>query len=186
MLIVAGAMLFVLLLVALFIVGRNMAQPVAVVTPSPTPTKTATPTPTPTPTATPAATGPQAPGTHPWNTLRGGECLQPFASPWAQTFTVVDCAAPHAAQMVYTGVFSADPNAAFPGVDQLASQINLLCSRPGVLNLDAAGQYDDAQVQGSYPVTEKQWKDGQRSYFCFVSRSSGQPIAGSLAGPGPQ
>jgi hypothetical protein len=55
-----------------------------------------------------------------------------------------------------------------------------------VLNLDAAGQYDDAQIQGSYPVTAKQWQDGQRSYYCFVSRSSGQPITGSLAGPGPQ
>ncbi|GAB3610900.1 hypothetical protein GCM10027414_30260 [Humibacter ginsengiterrae] len=184
MLIVACAMLLVLLLIALFIVGRTAMQPIAAVTPRPTPTKTATPTPT--PTATPVATGPQAPGKHPWNTLRGGECLQPFTTAWANTFTVVDCAAPHAGQMVYTGVFSTDPKAAFPGADQLASQINVLCSRPGVLNLDAAGQYDDAQVQGSYPVTAKQWQDGQRSYYCFVSRSSGQPITGSLAGPGPQ
>jgi hypothetical protein len=184
MLIVAGAMLFVLLLIALFIVGRTAMHPVALSTPSPSPSRTATPTPT--PTATVAATGPQAPGKHPWDSLRGGECLQPFATAWAESFTVVDCAAPHAGQMVYTGVFSADPKAAFPGADQLASQINVLCSRPGVLNLDAAGQYDDAQLQGSYPVTEKQWKSGQRSYYCFVSRSSGQPITGSLAGSGPQ
>lgn len=185
MLIVAGGMLLVLLLIALFIVGRNAVQPTALVTPSPSPTKTATPTPTPTPTAV-AATGPQAPGVHPWNTLRGGECLQPLTTAWADKFTVVDCATPHAGQMVYTGVFTTDPKAVFPGADQLASQINLLCSRPGVLNLDAAGRYDDAQMQGTYPVTKKQWKSGQRSYYCFVSRSSGQPITGSLAGPGPQ
>jgi hypothetical protein len=184
MLIVAGALLLLLLLIALFIVGRTVMHPVAMTSPSPTATKTATPTPT--PTATAAATGPVAPGKHPWDALRGGECLQPFTTAWANTFTVVDCASPHAAQMVYTSVFSADPKAAFPGADALASQINALCSRPGVLNLDAAGQLDDAQLQGSYPVTEKQWKSGQRSYYCFVSRSSGQPITGSLAGPGPQ
>jgi hypothetical protein len=186
MLVVAGAMLLVLLLIALFIVGRTAMHPTAAGTPTPTPSKSATPTPTPTPTATAAATGPQAPGKHPWNSLRGGECLQPFTTAWAETFTVVDCATPHAGQMVYTGVFSADSKAAFPGADQLASQINVLCSRPGVLNLGAAGQYDDAQVQGSYPVTDKQWKSGQRSYYCFVSRASGQPITGSLAGSGPQ
>ncbi|MHA7985077.1 hypothetical protein ACX9R5_04650 [Rathayibacter sp. CAU 1779] len=184
MLIVAGAMLLVLLLIALFIVGRTVSHPVT--TPSPTPTATKTATPTPTPTATPAATGPQAPGKHPWDSLRGGECLDPFSTPWADTFTVVDCGTPHAAQMVYTSVFSTDANAAYPGADALAGQINALCSRPGVLNLDAAGQYDDAQLQGSYPVTDKQWKAGQRSYFCFVNRSSGQPITGSLQGPGPQ
>ncbi|NNC12293.1 hypothetical protein HII28_10440 [Planctomonas sp. JC2975] len=184
MLIVAGAMLLVLLLIALFIVGRSVSHPAT--TPSPTPTATKTATPTPTPTATPAATGPQAPGKHPWDSLRGGECIDPFTTPWADTFTVVDCGTAHAAQMVYTGVFSTDANAAYPGADALAGQINALCSRPGVLNLDAAGQYDDAQLQGSYPVTDKQWKAGQRSYFCFVNRSSGQPITGSLQGSGPQ
>ena len=181
MLIVAGAMLVVLLIIAMFIVGRTALHPVA----SPTPTPSAT-TATPTPTATAAATGPVAPGKHGWNELRGGECLQPFTTPWANTFTVVDCATPHAAQMVYTGVFSADPTAPFPGAAQLSSQINALCSRSGILNLAAAGQFNDAQVQGTYPVTEKQWKDGERSYYCFVNRSSGQPITGSLAGPGPQ
>ncbi len=186
MLLAAGAMLLVLLLIALFMVGRALTHPTAVASPSPSPTATATSTPTPTPTPTPAAAGPQPPGVHAWNTLRGGECLQPFTTPWADAFTVVDCAAPHAAQLVYTAAFSTDPKAAFPGADQLASQINLLCSRPGILDMGAAGQYDDAQLQGSYPVTAKQWKDGVRSYYCFVSRASGQPITGSLAGPGPQ
>jgi hypothetical protein len=185
MLIVAAALLLVLLIIAMFVVGRSVSHPVSTPTPTPSAT-TATPTPTPTPTATVAATGPVASGKHGWNELRGGECLQPFTTPWADTFTVVDCASPHAAQMVYTGAFSTDPKAAFPGAAQLASQINVLCSRPGILNLDAAGQFTDAQIQGTYPVTEKQWKDGQRSYYCFVNRSSGQPITGSLAGPGPQ
>ena len=35
----------------------------------------------------PAAVGA---GTHPWDALGGGECIQPFTSVWAEEFTVVD------------------------------------------------------------------------------------------------
>ncbi|MDP9026900.1 MAG: hypothetical protein M3N46_04995, partial [Actinomycetota bacterium] len=58
---------------------------------------------------------------------------------------------------------------------------SLLCAAPGVLDLRAAGQYADAQVQGSYPVTAQQWAAGQHDYFCFISRASGQPLTGSVA-----
>ncbi|QDZ15273.1 septum formation family protein [Humibacter ginsenosidimutans] len=184
MLIVAGALLVVLLLVALFVVGRTVAHPDAPPSPTPTATKTATPTSTPTPTAT--ATGPVAAGKHPWSALRGGECLQPFTTPWADTFTVVDCGTAHAAQMVFTGTFDTNTATAFPGTAQLQTQASALCARAGILNLNAAGQYGDAQMQASYPVTEDQWKKGQRSYYCFVNRSSGQPITGSLMGSGPK
>jgi hypothetical protein len=182
--VIAGALLIVLVLIGLYVFGTQIPEfTSAAPTPTPTVTKTATPTPTPTPTA--AATGPQAPGVHAWDTLRGGECIDPFASPWALKFTVVDCAAPHAAQLVYTNVFSADPAAAFPGEAQLASQINVLCTKPGIINLEAASQFTDAQIQGAYPVTEKQWKSGQRSYFCFVNRAGGEPLTGSIQGSGP-
>jgi hypothetical protein len=152
---------------------------------SASPSATPTPTPTPTPTVQPKPAGPQPAGTHPWNTLGGGECIEPFTTPWAETFTVVDCAAPHSAQMVYTNLFSADPAAPYPGADALAQQINLLCTKPGVIDLAAAGAYPDLQLQGTYPATDKQWKDGQRSYYCFASRASGQPLTSSVAGPGP-
>lgn len=183
---VAGALLVVLVLIGLYVFGMQIPGLVSAA-PTPTPTQTATKTATPTasPTPTAQATGPQAPGVHAWDTLRGGECLNPFSSPWALKFTVVDCATPHAAQLVYTNVFTSDPAAVFPGDAQLASQINLLCTKPGIINLDAAGAFTDAQIQGSYPATEKQWKDGQRSYFCFVNRASGEPLTGSIAGTGP-
>ncbi len=87
--------------------------------------------------------------------------------------------------MVYTNAFSLDPNAAYPGAATLAGQLNLLCNRPGVINLSAAAAFPDVQVQGTYPATAAQWQNGQRSYYCFVNRQSGQPITGSLAGPGP-
>ncbi|MET1015408.1 MAG: hypothetical protein ABWX76_01235, partial [Leifsonia flava] len=183
---IAGGLVLLVVLVGLFFLGTLLPKMFAGA-PAPTPTVSATPTPTPTPTPTvaPPVTGPAAAGEHPWDQLGGTECIDPYAGPWAETFTVVDCAAPHAAQLVYRGSFGGDATTAFPGEEALASQINLLCSAPGVIDLDAAGQFPDLQLQGSFPVTEEQWTSGQRYYYCFVSRSGGEPITASVAGPGP-
>jgi hypothetical protein len=120
-----------------------------------------------------------------WDQLGGGECLQPYVSPWEEEFTVVDCAAPHAAQLVYRGTYAGDAMTVFPGEGALASEINLLCSAPGVIDLAAARAFPDLQVQGSFPVTDEQWTGGQRHYYCFVSRAGGEPLTATVAGPGP-
>ncbi|MET1052112.1 MAG: hypothetical protein ABWX65_05670 [Mycetocola sp.] len=182
----AIALVAVLVLGGLFFLGSRLPSLLAAPAPTPsataseTPAQTATPTPTPTE-AAPA--GPAAAGEQKWTALTGGECLDPYTTPWAETFTVVDCAAAHPAQMVFSAPVDADPAAAYPGEDAILSQIYLWCSAPGVLDAAAAGQYSDLQVQGAYPVSEEQWADGERNYFCFVSRSSGEPLTGSLAAP---
>ncbi|MBC7441312.1 MAG: hypothetical protein H7311_02095 [Ramlibacter sp.] len=179
--IIAGVVL-VVVLAAFFFLGQRLGgdpAPVAV------PTTSASSTPTPTPTPTPEVTGPQPAGVHQWNTLFGGECLEPYVSPWEEEFTVADCAAPHAAQLVYRGVFAGDDTTVFPGEAELAGQLGLLCSAPGVIDLAAAGDFPDLQVQGRYPITEEQWTGGPRYYYCFVNRSSGDPLPVSVAGPGP-
>lgn len=185
---IAGGLALVVVLAALFFLGQGLVgggdpAPVAVATSSATPTPSATPSEA--PAAPVEATGPQPAGVHPWDTLFGGECLQPYVSPWEEEFTVVDCATPHAAQLVYRGLFAGDAATAFPGEAELSGQINALCSAPGVIDLAAAGGYSDLQVQGSYPVTEEQWAAGAHYYFCFVSLASGEPITASVAGPGP-
>jgi hypothetical protein len=183
---VGAAVLAVGILVGLFFLGQQLGgSPAPVPTPTTTQAQTPTPTATPTPTPTVQAVGSQPVGVHKWNELGGGECLQPYVSPWAEEFTVVDCAAPHTAQLVYRGVIAGDAATTFPGESALAAQINLLCSAPGVIDLNAAGVYPDLQLQGSYPVTEEQWTSGQRNYYCFLSRSSGEPLTASIAGPGP-
>ncbi|WP_431278546.1 hypothetical protein [Leifsonia poae] len=187
---VAGGLVVVLVLIGLFALGTRLPSlfggvPVATSTSTAGASTTPTPTPTPTPTVQPKPAAAQPAGTHPWNTLGGGECIDPFTTPWAETFTVVDCAAPHAAQLVYTNLFSADPAAPYPGADALAQQINVLCTKPGIIDLAAAGAYPDLQLQGTYPATEQQWKDGQRSYYCFTNRSGGEKLTSSVAGPGP-
>lgn len=182
---VLSGLVVVIVLVGLFFVGQRLGggTPVAVATPTSTPA--ATPTPTPTPTAAAEITAMQSAGVHPWNTLFGGECLEPYDSPWAEEFTVADCAAAHTAQLVFRGAFDGDAAAAFPGEAELASQINVLCSAAGLIDLTAAAALADVQVQGSYPVSDEQWTAGERHYYCFVSRSTGEPLTGSLAGPGP-
>lgn len=179
-----AALLAVVVLIALFLLGQRVAGtivPPAV--PTPTAAATATANPTPTPVAGPTAIQPA--GVHAWNTLFGGECLQPYISPWEEEFTVTDCATEHSAQLTYRGTFDGDVAAVFPGEAALASRMNLLCSAPGVLDLTAAGAYPDLEVQASFPVTAQQWTSGGRDYYCFVSRSSGAPMTSSVSGPGP-
>jgi hypothetical protein len=188
LLLIALGLAAVLALAALFFLGVRLGAGGSSTQATPTPTPTAspspseTPSPTPAPTEEPAAAGPVAPGTHAWDDLRGGECLAPYASPWEEEYSVVDCAEPHPAQLVYRGGFPTD-TPAFPGEQAILPQLSLLCSAPTVIDVSAAAPYGDLQVQGAYPVTAEQWEAGQRDIFCFVSRSTGEPLTGSIAMP---
>jgi len=151
----------------------DAAAPVA----TQTPTEEASPTPE--PTAALPTVGPLPAGTYAWSALLGGECLQPFDSVWAEEFTVVDCAAPHAGQLV-----AAEPltEEVFPGPDALALSVASLCQAAGVVDVAAAETYGDVQVSASFPVTQEQWDAGERRSFCFVDREGGDELVGSLAG----
>jgi len=183
---IAGGLVAVLALAALFLLGTRLP---AILGPAAAPVADGSPSPSPSPSETTLPVGPVAPGTWAWDELLGGECLDPFEDPWAEEFTVVDCAQPHPAQMVYRGTIppsaegvTDDP---FPGTEALQGQMALLCSAPGVVDLAAAGQYTDVQLQGTYPATQEQWDAGERDFYCFVSRSSGEPLTGSVAVPPP-
>lgn len=176
---IAGGLVVALVLAGLYFLGTQLAGDGDDAAPAPTPAPTAEPTPTPEP------AGPQPAGVHAWDTLFGGECLDGFTSPWAEEFTVVDCAAPHAAQLVYRGELAEDAAAPFPGEAELGSRMTTLCTAPGVIDVGAASGVNDLQVQGAFPVTEEQWAEGERTYYCFVNRAGGEALTGSLQGPGP-
>lgn len=183
---VAGGLVVVLALVALFLVGTRLPTLLGSAS-APLTDVVTEPTPGPTDAAdeVPLPTGPVEPGVWAWNELRGGECLDGYSDPWAEEFTVVDCATPHAAQLVVRAeVPVATPEAsdeAFPGVEVLRERVSELCAAPGVLDLSQAGDYTDVQLEVSYPAVAEQWNTGERTYFCFVNRASGEPIEGSLA-----
>lgn len=170
---IVGGLIALVVVVAVFFFGSRI--PALFGGASATPSATASPTPT--------ALAPV--GVAAWDDLFGGECVQPYTSPWDEQFTVVDCASPHAAQLVYRGTVPSD-SAAFPGETAIAAQMNALCTQLGVFDITAAGAVPNLQVEAAYPVTAQQWDAGQRSYYCFVSRADGTAISGSLAGPGPQ
>lgn len=128
----------------------------------------------------PAPTAPAAAGEHPFTELFGGECLGAFASPWAETFTVVDCAAEHPAQLTLRGLFPEAAGTPYPGEAALASRLNLLCTAPTALNAAAAPDVADLRWQASYPATAEAWEAGDRVFQCFFSTASGTPLTGSL------
>ena len=179
---IAGSLVALLALVALFFVGTRIPD---LLGPAPGAEPSPTPTPTPTPTETERPIGPVPPGDYRWDELWGGECLEPFTNAWQDEFTVVDCGVPHGGQLVARLPFplpeGATEQGPYPGEEVLAGQIAILCSAPGVIDLSAAGTFTDIQLQGAYAVTEEEWDDGQQDYFCFVSRSSGEPLTRSLA-----
>lgn len=175
---VAGGLIAALALVALFVVGTRVSHffgpaPAVVVSPSPTPSASALALPL----------GPVAPGEYQWDQLLGGECLDPFPSAWQDRYTVVECTVPHAAQLVYRGLFSDPADAVYPGIEAVQANINLLCTAPTIIDYAAAAGALDIQVTASFAADEADWNSGNRSYFCFVNRSGGEPLGVSIAVP---
>jgi hypothetical protein len=173
---VGGSLVGLLALVGLFVAGTKLP---ALFPPAPEPEAVQTVAP-PVP-AQPVAVGPVEAGPHEWDDLLGTECLDPYVSAWQEQYTVVDCTAPHAAQMVFHGFFTDEAWAPYPGVTGLQSRINLLCTSPATVNYAAASQFADIQIAASYAATEEDWDAGQRDYYCFVSRSSAEPLTTSVA-----
>jgi hypothetical protein len=173
---VAGGLAAALALVALFVLGTRIAQvapaPAVIASPSPTPTTAPVP-----------AVGPVAPGTYYWDQLLGGECLDPFESAWQDRYTVVECGSPHAAQLLVRGTFDDAADAAYPSVDGLQSRMALLCSAPTIVDYAAAGTVLDLQIAASFAADASDWEAGNRDYFCFANRSSGEPLTASVVLP---
>lgn len=130
----------------------------------------------PRPTPTQVATVPA----QPVESLATGDCLQVYPSPWADGYPVVDCAAPHIAQLLSKGVLPEPAGAAFPGTKALETQVTDLCGAPGLLNWDWVAVWnEDVQIDLRYPNTAAQWEAGARSYYCFVYTYSRHELTGS-------
>jgi hypothetical protein len=132
------------------------------------------------------AIGPVAPGEYHWDELLGGECIVPYESAWQDQYTVVDCAVPHAAQMVRTMEYPVPDTGitTWPGEDTLQADALRLCRTTGIFSSEVS-KLKDLKVEVSYPVSAEQWDDGNHRYYCFVSRESGEPITSDIAQPQP-
>ena len=169
---VVGVIVIAIASIGAFLGGAIVASPAAIPTAEPTDTPSA-------PTAL------QPPGEYGFAELFGGECIDPFDSAWASTFTVVDCATPHAAQLVYAGDLAVDEAyPSYPGDTHVGNAAMAGCSEQGVLDLAKAKTYRDLLMSASYPVTSEAWDSGDTRYYCFANLSSGEPLTGSIAGDG--
>jgi len=173
---IAGGLVAALALVALFLAGVKIGE-------STETTPVASPTPSAEPTAVVPVVGPVAPGTYLWNELAGGECLEAFASAWEQEYRVIDCAQPHAAQLLAIGQFDDAVSDPYPGVDELASRTAALCSSDNVIDFSAAKSFADLEVVASFAPTAEDWSAGNRDYYCFATRTGGDELTESVAQP---
>jgi hypothetical protein len=176
---VAGGLVAVLALIALFLLGTRLSN----LFPPPAAVASASPSPSPSASGGPLALGPVAPGLYPWDRLLGGECLDPFESAWQDEYTVVPCGQPHAAQLVHRGTFDDPAITAFPDAEELQKRITALCTAPTIIDYALAGTVLDLQVTASFAVDAADWDDGNRDYFCFVNRTGGEPLSASLVVP---
>jgi hypothetical protein len=170
---IAAGLVAALALTALFLAGTRIGDsmaPVAVATPTPTDTTSAAPT-----------VGPLPTGTYVWDELLGGECLEPFDSAWQDEYTVIECAQPHAAQLLKRGQFDDAVSAPFPEVDDLVSRTTSLCSTDAVINYAAAESFADLELVASFAPTAQNWDAGQRDYYCFATRSGSEALTESVA-----
>lgn len=116
----------------------------------------------------------------PVSALATGDCLQAYTSPWAGGYPVVDCAAPHLAQVLSTGILPQASGTPFPGATALRDQVNTLCSSPGLVDWDWVWNWnEDVVTDARYPSTSAEWASGARSYYCFLYTSSHQELTGS-------
>jgi hypothetical protein len=174
---VAAGLLAALILVGLFFFGQHLGSAAADKAKAVS-TNASTTTPTPAGTG-----GPVDPGVQQWTALQGGECIQPFTSAWALTFTVVACTADHDAEMVFKGTLPDTSDAKYPNTVDFQKEITPLCSASTAINYAAAASVTDLQVSFSYPPTTARWLSGDRTYYCFVDRVSGGNLPGDLSVP---
>ncbi len=175
---IAATLLALLLLVALFFLGTRLSGVLgAAPAISPSPTPSASPLPVVLP------LGPVKPGVYSYSALLGGECLAPYTSPWEEKYTVVDCAIAHPAQLIHVGTFTDKATDPYPGVGELQKRINVLCTPTTIIDYALAGAIPDLQVAASYAANQAQWASGNRTFYCFVNRSGGSAITGTVAMP---
>lgn len=129
----------------------------------------------PRPTPTQVATVPS----QPVDTLRPGDCLQVYPSKWADAYPVVDCSAPHIAQLTSKGVLPEPTGAPFPGTAALDTQVGDLCAAPGLDWHWVAIWGEDVMTDLRYPATAAAWDSGDRRYDCFVYTYSRHELTGS-------
>lgn len=126
-----------------------------------------------------AGPDPVGPGVYSWSALQGGECIEPFDTVWAEEFTVVECDEPHSAQLLHRGEVGPEVTV-YLDAEGWQGITPTLCDAGALLDFDEAAELNDLTWQLSYAGDATVWANGDRGYSCFITRSSGETLDGSL------
>ncbi len=173
------------LLVALLNPGKDTST--AAGTPSASPasasiTGTASGSPQATPSAAPSASGTSAASPSgnglitadvPPPKWAKGDCFRAFKDA-SQNADIVNCATPHAAQLVST--YSYPETSSYPGLDALKAKAAETCSS---VKLSSAANNYTYKPKSGYP-SESTWAKGDRRVDCIILDDSGDNIRESL------
>ncbi|WP_431246503.1 hypothetical protein [Leifsonia xyli] len=113
------------------------------------------------------------------DSLQPGDCLETYPSKDADGYPVVDCSAPHIAQLVSKGTLPQPAGAPFPGTRALDAQVGDLCAAPGLNWHWVAIWGEDVMTDLRYPDTPAKWDTGARHYYCIVYTFSRHELTGS-------
>lgn len=118
--------------------------------------------------------GPRPAGVWAWSELRGGECVDPYESAWAEEFVVVSCDQPHEAEFVRSTLLSTSVAAPYPGDEEIARQAEGHCASWERDDLNEPEAFDDLIAEVAYSLGEHAWERGDRLLGCFVSQRGGR------------
>lgn len=133
---------------------------------------------------------PRPAGVWSWDELNGGECLDDYddANPltndaFQDSYTVVDCADPHEAQLVRVGDLRTDAGIPiYPGDSAVGPVAMGECFATGIIKASAYATYPTLSSDVRYPTSQTQWNKGDTFYYCFAHTNPVAPITGSVAG----
>ncbi len=112
-----------------------------------------------------------------------GDCLQSFdaVGSAAPSYAVVDCAQPHAAELVYL----ADLGETFDfyigarASSELATSICESAMRYQLYLREEVSQYETAKLYGVYQ-SRTSWKPDETTFQCFLINGNGEPLVGQF------
>ncbi|MCY0905560.1 septum formation family protein [Arthrobacter sp. H14-L1] len=139
---------------------------------TPQPTPSATPSASAVSTASPGGTGLITSDAPPTKWAKG-DCFRAFKDA-SQNADIVDCATPHAAQLVATYSYPEAGN--YPGLDALKAKAADTCSS---VKLSSAANNYTYKPKSGYP-SQTTWAKGDRRVDCIIVDDSGDNIRESL------
>jgi hypothetical protein len=113
--------------------------------------------------------------------LDPGDCwsISVDGSDRLETVDLVDCDAPHTAEVVFVGHLNLDRDRPYPGGTDLTEEVDRRCRS---FDVDSIDRLDDF---GLLPVApdESSWEMFQGRFVCVAIPFGGEPVQGSLMAP---